>query len=59
MPPPISHESRTAIQIWNVLGGLEWAGLPVVAEMYGVDDPAGLIERLVLIRDTLAEKEDE
>lgn len=31
----------------------------MVAEMYGVDDPAGLIERLVLIRDTLAEKEDE
>lgn len=57
MPPPISPENKVAIQIWNVLGGLEWAGLEIAAEKYGVDDPGGLIDSLVLIRKTMDEKE--
>jgi hypothetical protein len=40
-----------AIQAWNVMGGLDWAALPFVAEMLGVRDPEILIAQLVTIRD--------
>lgn len=34
----------------NGMGGLDWAGLPLVAEMLGVDDPQMLIVRLETIK---------
>jgi hypothetical protein len=34
-----------------MLGGLDWAGLPVAAEMFGVDDVDSLVRDLVTIRD--------
>ena len=40
-----------AIQAWNLLGGLDWQGLPVVAEMLGVEDVELLIHQLTAIRD--------
>lgn len=36
---------------WNLMGGLEWAALPVVAEMLGVADVDRLVRQLVVIRD--------
>lgn len=33
------------------MGGLDWAALPVVAEMLGIQDVNQLVEQLVLIRD--------
>jgi hypothetical protein len=32
------------------MGGLDWAGLPLVAEMLGIDNPQQLINRLLVIR---------
>lgn len=40
-----------AIKAWNLLGGLEWHGLPIVAEMLGVEDVETLIHQLTAIRD--------
>lgn len=34
----------------NGMGGLDWSGLPLVAELLGIDDPAALIERLLTIK---------
>lgn len=34
----------------NGMGGLDWAGLPVVAEYLGVDDLADLIARMEVIK---------
>lgn len=34
----------------NGMGGFDWNGLPIVAELLGVDDPAMLIERLETIK---------
>lgn len=31
-------------------GGLDWSGLPVFIEMFGVDDVAGLLQRLLVIK---------
>lgn len=43
-----------AIRAWNFLatgaGGIDWAGLPVVVELLGVDDVEQLLERLYVIR---------
>lgn len=33
------------------MGGLDWAALPVVAEVFGIDDIEGLITDLAAIRD--------
>lgn len=40
-----------AIRAWNLLGGIDWAGLPLVAEILGYDDIELLITQLVVIRD--------
>jgi hypothetical protein len=34
----------------NGMGGLDWAGLPVVAELLGVVDVEALIHRIQIIR---------
>lgn len=32
------------------MGGIDWAGLPIVAELLGIADPEYLIEQLLVIR---------
>lgn len=44
-------EAELAIAAWNMLGGLDWAGLPHVAEMLGIEDLEMLVTQLVAIRD--------
>jgi len=41
---------QVAVRAWNLLGGLDWAGLPVVAEVLGVDDIEWLVDQLTIIR---------
>lgn len=47
-------DEATAIAIFNALksgqGGLHWDGLPVFIELFGVDDVAGLLQRLLVIK---------
>jgi hypothetical protein len=38
------------------MGGIDWAALPVVAEMLGIHDIETLIYHLTLIRDTQRER---
>ena len=50
---PDEHES-VAIAVFNTLktgqGGLDWSGLPMCLELFGVDDVAGLVQRLIVIK---------
>lgn len=46
-----------AVQCWNLMGGLEWQALPVVAEMLGIADIEALVHDLVTIRNTKRENE--
>ena len=43
-----------AIRAWRLLangmGGIDWAGLPIVIEMLGIHDPESLIARMQVIR---------
>ncbi len=48
---PQPDQLKLAVDAWNILGGLDWAGLPVVAELLGVQDIESLIYHLKLIRD--------
>lgn len=44
--------AAAVIQVWNTLGGLEWAGLPLVLARLGLEEHADrIIDGLVLIRD--------
>lgn len=42
------------VRAWNYLadgsGGIDWGGLPLVAELLGVDDIAALMHGLVAIK---------
>jgi len=40
-----------AVRAWNLMGGLDWAALPIVLEMLGVEDPEPVIHQLILLRD--------
>lgn len=48
-PPP---GAAIAIAAWNIMGGLDWQALDVVAEMLGVLDIETLITQLVAIRES-------
>ena len=52
-------EDTIAITVWNTLGGLDWAGLPLVAQLHGVEDLDLLVERLVTIREFQAKLAEE
>jgi len=39
------------VRVWNRLGGLDWAGLEIVGEAFGVEDYEILIAQLAKIRD--------
>ncbi|NMQ28481.1 hypothetical protein E4Q23_12400 [Candidatus Accumulibacter phosphatis] len=34
-PLPIA----TAVQAWNLMGGIDWSALPIVIDLLGVSDP--------------------
>jgi len=40
-----------ATQAWNIMRGIDWAALPIVAEMLGIIDIEELIFHLTLIRE--------
>lgn len=45
------------MRAWNLLGGLDWAGLHTVAEILGYDDIELLVTQLAVIRDRQNPKE--
>ena len=53
-PPQADPLDTVAIRCWNLLadgqGGLNWAGLELVAAWLGVDDLDGLLQRLQVIK---------
>lgn len=52
--PVITSEDTIAIRIFNALqngmGGVDWAGLPWMADLYGVEDLDDITERLIVIK---------
>jgi hypothetical protein len=61
LPPAAAPDplDTLAIRGWNLMGGtMDWAALPVIAEILGVDDMESFIQRLVAIRDWQAENRE-
>lgn len=52
-PQPTDDETM-ALTVFNILkngqGGIDFAGLPLVTQWLGVEDVAGLLQRLVVIK---------
>jgi hypothetical protein len=49
---------RQSIEVWNMLesqGSVDWAGLPMVVGLLGVEDIDGLMMRLKAIKQYLRE----
>lgn len=53
-PPVASPEDRLAMTAWKYLstdgGSIDFAGLPLVVELLGIDDVEGLLLRLLVIK---------
>lgn len=49
--PAIPPDAVPAVKAWNLMGGLDWAALPVVAEIFGVTEIDVFVHQLVAIRD--------
>ena len=50
-PAPPPEGSELSVSVWNLMGGLDWNALEVVAEMLGVRDIDRLVRDLVTMRD--------
>ena len=50
-PAAADRQTSLAIRAWNVMGGLDWAALPVVSEMFGISDIDIFVHQLTAIRD--------
>lgn len=44
----VAHRVFAALA--NGMGGIDWTGLPLFVELYGVHDVEALIERLMVIK---------
>jgi hypothetical protein len=58
----VRQDARTdlVLRAWNLLGGLEWAGVPIVARLLGIEDEEAiedLVRGLVTTRDWLRRKD--
>ena len=53
----LDGDTVLSIRAWNIMGGIDWAALPVIAEMLGIDDIETLVLQLVAIRDAQRERE--
>ena len=52
----LDGETVLSIRAWNIMGGIDWAALPVIAEMLGIGDIETLVLQLVAIRDAQRER---
>jgi hypothetical protein len=50
-PGAAPEHAAAVIDAWNFLGGLEWAGVPLAAEIFGFDDVEFFARMLAQIRD--------
>ena len=55
MRPALPPELVVAMEMFNLMGGLDWAAVPVLFAMYDIDEPARMITRLAMIRDKVSE----
>lgn len=50
-PAPLPEQQELSRRAWNLLGGMNWEGIEVVAEVLGIEDVEQLVFDLATIRD--------
>ena len=50
-PQPPPPDVNLALRGWNMLGGMEWSGLEMVADLLGVEDVEIFVIQLAALRD--------
>jgi hypothetical protein len=53
MRPELPAELCEALDMFNLMGGLDWSAVPLVFGLFDVRDPGAAIYRLAMIRDAL------
>ena len=49
--------AQLAVQCWNLMGGeIKWSALPILCEMFGIEDVELLVRQLNAIRDSQVSK---
>jgi hypothetical protein len=56
-PVKPTPEISLIIRAWNLMGGIDWAALPHVAEMLGYQDIELMVAQLAAIRDFQRDKD--
>lgn len=51
--PALTQENELALEVWRFCAGWNPQAVPLAAAFYGVEDLAGLIDRLLVIRDRI------
>lgn len=51
--PVLSTQNQIAVFLWNTMGGLDLTAFPLLVAIYDIQDPAAMLDRLVVIRDHL------
>lgn len=55
----MAEDDALAIRAWNLMNAtIDWNALPVIAEMFGIDDVEGFITRIDAIRTWKTENTD-
>ena len=50
-PKPPSLGTAIALQAWNMMGGeIDWVALPIVIELFGIENVPDFVDALITIR---------
>lgn len=62
-PPAPTPLSQVVARCWNMLsngsGGIDWQGLPLAVELFGIEDVEALIEGLLVVKTHRPEVEED
>jgi len=48
---PLNQDNVLAVRLWNLMGGINWESLPLLAEYFGVRNAETLLDGLLTIQD--------
>lgn len=52
MAPKVDRRNDVVVAVWHWCGGWKPELIPMVCALYEIADPLGLIDRLLVLRDT-------
>ncbi len=56
--PNVGEDEQIALELYGVMGGLDWQALPLLLQLYDIADPERTIQHLVTIRNEMNRPRD-